>query len=249
MPRKHLSHWILPGLLALAVPTSSPAQPVFNVVNYGATGNGTSLDSPAINSAISAAGAAGGGEILFPAGHYFCGSIHLTNNITMYLDANAVIMASKTNIDPPETSAYSSYQDFGHSYFHDALIWGENLTNITFAGAGEITGNGNLSTDDISTNQGDKALALVLCTNVVITGITITSGGHFGIIADGCSNMLVTGATILEANARDGFNLIDSSYVVVTNCNIQGSDDGMVLKSDYALGQVIGERDVHIVNC
>ncbi|HTR40366.1 MAG TPA: chitobiase/beta-hexosaminidase C-terminal domain-containing protein, partial [Pseudomonadales bacterium] len=79
--------------------------------------------------------------------------------------------------------------------------------------------------------------------------ITITSGGHFGIIADGCSNMLVTGATILEANARDGFNLIDSSYVVVTNCNIQGSDDGMVLKSDYALGQVIGERDVHIVNC
>jgi polygalacturonase len=247
--RKHLSLWILTCLLALALPASSQAQTVFNVMNYGATGNGTTLDSPAINNAIAAAGAAGGGEILFPAGHYFCGSIHLTDNITMYLDANAFIMASKTNIDPPEVNVYSNYQDYGHSYFHDALIWGENLTNITFAGAGEITGNGNLSTGNISANQGDKALALVLCTNVVITGITITSGGHFGIIADGCSNMLVTGATILEANARDGFNLIDSSYVVVTNCNIQGSDDGMVLKSDYALGKKIGCSNVHIVNC
>lgn len=247
--RKHLCLCILTSFLALAVPAFCPAQQVFNVMNYGATGNGVTLDSSNINKAIAAAGAAGGGEILFPAGHYFCGSIHLTNNITMYLDANAVITASLTNIDPPEVNVFSNYQDDGHSYFHDALIWGENLTNITFAGAGEITGNGNLSTGNIGPNQGDKALALVLCTNVVITGITITSGGHFGIIADGCSNMLVTGATILEANARDGFNLIDSSYVVVTNCNIQGSDDGMVLKSDYALGQVIGERDVHIVNC
>ncbi|HTR40325.1 MAG TPA: glycosyl hydrolase family 28-related protein, partial [Pseudomonadales bacterium] len=126
----------------MAFPTCSQAQPVFNVMNYGATGNGASLDSPAINSAIAAAGAAGGGVILFPAGKYFCGSIHLTNNITMDLSANAFIMASKTNMDPPEVNVYSNYQDYGHSYFHDALIWGENLTNITFEGSGEITGNG-----------------------------------------------------------------------------------------------------------
>ena len=63
------------------------------------------------------------------------------------------------------------------------------------------------------------------------------------------SNMLVAEANILESNARDGFNLIDSSMVVVTNCNIQGSDDGMVIKSDYALGQKIGGSNIHIVNC
>jgi hypothetical protein len=241
--------WILIGWLAGAFSSPLIAQPVFNVMTYGATGNGTNVDSPAINSTITAASEAGGGIVLFPAGKYFCGSIHLTNNITMDLSANAVIMASPTNIDLAESNPYEQYQDYGHSYFHDSLIWGENLTNITFEGSGEITGNGNETSGTPNPGQGDKALCLVECSNIVITGITITDGGHFGILADGCSNMLVTGANILEANARDGFNLIDSSYVVVTNCNIQGSDDGMVLKSDYALGQVIGERDVHIVNC
>ena len=224
-------------------------QPVFNVMDYGAKGNGTALDSPAINAAIAAAGAAGGGTVTFPPGNYFCGSIHLTNNLTLYLSNNAVIMASPTNIDPPEANPYSGYQDFGHSYFHDSLIWGENLTNITIAGQGEITGNGKLTTGNPAANQGDKALTLVLCTGVVITNITITKGGHFGILADACTNMLVTGAQILESTSRDGFNLIDSSVCVITNCTIQGSDDAMVIKSDYALGERIGGSDIHIANC
>ncbi len=245
--RKCQSLWILFVLWVLAL--SGPAQSVFNVMNYGATGNGTTLDSPAINSAISAAGAAGGGTVTFPPGNYFCGSIHLTNNLTLYLSNNAVILASRTNIDLPEMNVYSNYQDYGHSYFHDALVWGENLTNITFAGTGQINGNGNMTTGTPTNGSGDKALCLVECTNIVITGITITHGGHFGIIADGCSNMLVTGANILESNSRDGFNLIDSSYVIVTNCNIQGSDDAMVIKSDYALGKKIGGSNIHVVNC
>jgi polygalacturonase len=224
--------------------------PVFNVKDYGATGNGTTLDSPAINNAIAAAGAAGGGIVAFPSGNYLCGSIHLTNNITLYLSNSAVVLASATNIDTHEANAFSQYQDEGHSYFHDSLIWGENLTNITFAGPGEINGNGGLTTGNPSVaSPGDKALCLVSCSNVVITGITITKGGHFGILADACSNMLVSGAQILESTSRDGFNLIDSSDVVVSNCVIQGSDDSMCIKSDYALGRRIGGQNIHIVNC
>ncbi len=222
---------------------------IYDVKTYGATGNGSTLDSPAINAAIAAAGAAGGGVIAFPAGNYFCGSIHLTNNLTLYLSNNAVILASKTNIDLAESNPYSQYQDYGHSYFHDSLIWGENLTNLTITGSGEINGNGNLTTDTPAASQGDKALALVLCSNIMISGITITRGGHFGILANGCSNMLVSGAQILESSSRDGFNLISSSYVTVTNCTITGSDDAMVLKSDYALGRKINSQNIHIINC
>jgi polygalacturonase len=234
--------WLSPGL--------AQTPPYFNVKNYGATGDGTTLDSPFVNSAILAASAAGGGTVTFPSGNYLCGSIHLTNNITLYLSNSAVILASATNIDTHESNPYSQYQDEGHSYFHDSLIWGENLTNLTFAGPGEINGNGALTTGDPSAvNPGDKALCLVSCSNVVITGITITRGGHFGILADACTNMLVSGAQILESTSRDGFNLIDSSSVIVTNCVIQGSDDSMCLKSDYALGRRIGGQNIHIVNC
>src|SRR5271170_8090644 len=122
------------AILFFAAVDFCPAQtpPYFNVMNYGAVGDGTNLDSPAINAAIAAAGAAGGGTVTFPAGNYLCGSIHLTNNLTLYLSNNAVIWASATNIDTHESSAYSSYQDEGHSYFHDSLIWGENLVNLTF---------------------------------------------------------------------------------------------------------------------
>ena len=227
--------------------------PIFNVMSYGATGNGTNLDSPAINAAIAAAGAAGGGTVTFPPGTYLCGSIHLTNcpsDLTLYLSNNAVIWASATNIDQHESSPYGGYQDDGHTWFHDSLIWGENLNHFTIAGTGKIDGNHNLTTGDPGTNYfGDKDLCLVLCSDVTITGITITNGGHFGILAQACTNLLVTSARIWEDTSRDGFNLIDSSDAIVTNCDIEGSDDAMCLKSDYALGRVIGSHDVLVVNC
>lgn len=232
---------------------SAQTPPIFNVKDFGAVGNGTTLDSPAVNAAIAAAGAAGGGTVTFPPGNYFCGSIHLTNNLTLYLSNNAVILASPTNIDAPENNAYSSYQDFGHSHFQDALIWGENLTNLMFAGPGKIDGNGKLaSANSVSTGQGDKAICLALCTNVVFADLTITHAGHFGILANGCLNMTVTNVQLLcssGSNHRDAFNLISSSGVLVSNCVIQGSDDAMVLKSDYALGRKINSHDVIITDC
>ena len=228
--------------------------PYFNVKTYGATGNGTALDSPAINNAIAAAGAAGGGTVTFPAGNYLCGSIHLTNcpaNLTLYLSNNAAILASGTAIDAEEANPWSQYQDEGHSYFHNSLIWGANLTNFTIAGPGQINGNGNLAAHPsgfVPAGQGDKALCLVSCTGVTITGITITNGGWFGLFIDGCSNVLVTGMQIMDANQRDGFDLIDSSSATITNCIIQGSDDALALKSTYALGRKIGCQHILVVN-
>ena len=106
-------------------------QTVFNVRSFGAVGDGTNLDSPAINQAILAASAAGGGTVFVPAGTYLCGSIHLTNNIHLYLDAGAVILGAPQAMnayDPTEAWQGQAYQDGGHTYFHNSLIWGENLT-------------------------------------------------------------------------------------------------------------------------
>jgi polygalacturonase len=244
------------AVLCLAALNFCTAQtlPSFNVKNYGATGNGTTLDSPSINNAIAAAGAAGGGTVTFPAGNYLCGSIHLTNcpaNLTLYLSNNAVILASGTAIDTEEANPWSQYQDEGHSYFHNSLIWGENLTSFTIAGSGKIDGANNLvahPSSSVPTGQGDKGLCLVSCTSITITGVTITNGGWFGLFIDGCSNVLVTGMQIMDANQRDGFDLIDSSDAVITNCVIQGSDDALAIKSTYALGRKIGCQHILVIN-
>ncbi len=240
-------------LLFLAVTSQfcrAQSPPFFNVRDYGAAGDGSKLDSPAVNAAIAAAGAAGGGTVTFPAGTYLCGSIHLTNNLCLYLSNSAAIWASATNIDVHESNSFFQYQDEGHSYFHDSMIWGENLTNLSFLGPGKIDGHGGLTTGNPSTAvPGDKALCLVLCTNITIAGITITNGGHFGILAQACEQMLMTNANVWEKTSRDGFNLISSSFVVISNCSIEGSDDSMCLKSTYALGRTIASQNIHISHC
>ena len=117
----------------------------FDVTKYGAAGDGTALDSAAINKAIDAAAAAGGGTVYFPAGTFLSGSIHLKSNIALYLEQGSTILATADHaaydIAEPSDSD-NKFQDFGHSHFHNSLIWGENLENISILGPGRIYGKG-----------------------------------------------------------------------------------------------------------
>ena len=121
------------------------ANGIFEVRNFGARGDGHHLDTPAVNDAIAAAGKAGGGTVHFSAGTYLCYSIHLQSNITLYLDYGATIRAAGTvdagKYDPPEPFPFTDqYQDFGHTHWHNSLIWGENIENVAILGPGMIDG-------------------------------------------------------------------------------------------------------------
>lgn len=116
-----------------------------NVRDYGAIGDGKSLDHGAINKAIEAAVAAGGGTVRVPAGNYLCGSIRLKSNVNLHLDAGAVIIAapqSSNAYDETEEFIPPAYQDGGHSYFRNSLIWGENIDKVSITGPGMIDGRG-----------------------------------------------------------------------------------------------------------
>src|SRR3989441_2380377 len=119
---------------------------LYNVKTFGAKADGKTIDTPAINKAIDAAAAAGGGTVFFPAGNYLSVSIHLKSNIALYLDQGATIVAANTSsdaeYDPPEPNEWDKYQDFGHSHWRNSLIWGENLTNVSILGPGTIWGKG-----------------------------------------------------------------------------------------------------------
>src|SRR5260221_4652320 len=93
---------------------------VFDVKTFGAVGDGKTVDTAAINKAVDATHAAGGGTVQFPPGTYLSFSIHLQSNITLYLEHGATILAADTppegggDYDPPETNRWDKYQDFGH---------------------------------------------------------------------------------------------------------------------------------------
>ena len=123
----------------------------YDVRAFGAKGDGQTLDTVAINKAIEAAAAGGGGTVRFPAGSYLSFSIHLKSNITLYLDQGATIVAAdpkevpkqlNASYDLPEPNEWDMYQDFGHSHWQNSLIWGIGLENVSILGPGLINGKG-----------------------------------------------------------------------------------------------------------
>ena len=139
---------LLPLLTAALAAAAPPRE--FNVREFGAAGDGTTLDTAAINRAILAAEAAGGGTVCFSPGTYLSGSIRLRSNLTVVLEQGATLLAATPApgfgaYDPPEPNAWGDkfqYQDFGHSHWHNSLIWGEDLDNVAILGPGLINGKG-----------------------------------------------------------------------------------------------------------
>jgi polygalacturonase len=222
---------------------------LFNVRDFGAIGDAKTLDSPAINRAIEAAAAAGGGTVLLQAGTYLSGSIRLKSHITLHLDNGAILRAAPPeskafDVDPPLT--YPAYQDFGHSTWRNALIWGEMLEDIALVGHGRIDGAGNLRSG-ARPGGGTKAIALKLCRNITLRDFTLLRGGHFGVLPTGCDNLRIDG--LLVDSNRDGINLDCCRNVTVANTIINSDDDGLCLKSSYALGYARATENVTIANC
>ena len=211
---------------------------VFDVRDYGATGNGSTNDTPAINRAITAANNAGGGTVQFPSGRYRAGSsIHLKSNVTIQLDSGSVVLGAASGYDPPEPNPNSQYQDYGHSHFHNAMFWGDRLTNIGFVGSGTLDGDNHLITGNPSSGQADKIISITRCENLTLNGITLRQGGHFAILINGCNHVTSDHLNIQTASDRDGWNIINTQNVTITNLTAAGNDDALAFKSDWALGE------------
>jgi polygalacturonase len=244
---------LLGGRGTFAAPIAGGTSGIYNVRDFGAKGDGTTLDSPAINKAIDAAALAGGGTVRLPAGTYLSTSIHLKSNIALYIDQGATLKAAPFNTgmlyDAPEDNpAAGAFQDFGHTHFHNSLIWGENLENVSILGPGRIWGAGLVRDENHPVGSGNKSISLKLCHNVILRDFTIQHGGWFGILATGVDNFTIDNLKI-DTN-RDGMDIDSCREVHVSNCTINSpSDDGLCLKSSYGLGFARATQDVTITNC
>ena len=239
----------------------------FNVRQFGAKGDGASIDSPGINQAIDAAAAAGGGTVLFPAGVYLSYSIRMKSKVGLYLDHGAVILAAPTPLDGTATGGYDAaepqgkwepYQDYGHNHWHNSLIWGEGLEGISITGPGLIWGKGLSRGWDLQKDEGmpdatkpgvgNKAIALKNCRNVLLRDFSILMGGHFGVLATGVDNLTIDNLTI-DTN-RDGMDIDCCRNVRVSNCTVNSPwDDAICPKSSFALGYARPTENLTITNC
>lgn len=250
-----------------AAPANSPASDarptVYDVRSYGARGDGRTLDTDAINAAIDAAASAGGGTVHFPAGTYPSFSIHLRSHVSLHLGRGATLLAADPadyqgpGYDPPEPNIWGDeheYQDFGHSHWHNSLIWGEDLEDVGILGPGTIDGAGlwkglypPLGPAPTGPNPGNKAIALKNSRNVTLRDFTIFRGGHFGILATGVDNLVIDGLKI-DTN-RDGIDIDACRNVRISNVSVNSpNDDAIVLKSSYALGEARITENVTITN-
>ena len=234
--------------------------PAFDVREYGAKGDGTSLDTPAVNEAIQAAALAGGGTVVFPAGTYLSYSIRLKSKVSLALEIGTSIVAAdppppgKPGYDLAESNQpWENYQDFGHNHWHNSLMWGENLEDVVVQGPGLIWGKG------LSRGEGEgpvaetpgvanKAIALKNCRNVLLRDFSILHGGHFGILATGVSNLTIDNLKI--DTQRDGIDVDCCRNVRISNCTVNSPwDDAICLKSSFALGYACDTDTVTISDC
>jgi len=242
-------------------PGSAPV--LFDVRSFGATGDGRTIDTPAVNRAIDAAAAAGGGTVLFPGGQYACYTIRLKSHVSLCLSAGATILAADVPPEGTTTGGYDpagppqpweAYQDFGHNHWPNSLLYGDGLENVSIYGPGLIWGKG-LSRGEAnelpraeSPGVGNKAIALKNCRNVLLRDFSLLMGGHFGILLTGTDNVVIDGLTI-DTN-RDGIDIDCCRNVRVANCVVNSPwDDGICPKSSFALGYPRSTENVTISNC
>jgi polygalacturonase len=253
--------------------TTASSAGVFDVRNFGATGDGKTVDTDPVNHAIEAAEAAGGGVVVFPAGMYICFSIHLKSHVHLLLQEGCAIVAAESPL-PGQTTGYNggvydaaepktewdAYQDYGHNHWHNSLLWGENIHDFSITGTGLIYGKGLSFGAGRSARGnypiyiaeqagvGNKAIALKNCRNVVLRDFSILKGGHFALLLTGVDNLTVDNLKI--DTDRDGIDIDCCQNVRVSNCTVNSPwDDGICPKSSYALGYARPTRNLTIDSC
>jgi hypothetical protein len=207
------------------------ASAYFDVRDYGAVGNGTKLDSPAINQAIAACAAAGGGQVHFPPGRYLSGTLHLKSHVTMLFDAGSVLLGS-TNLNqyqafqPPSGTPEGRFR----STWHRTLILGDDLEDITITGQCVIDGNKVFDPQGEEKMRGPHTILLGNCRQVTIRDCSVQDSANYAILLENCQQVQVRNVRI--AGGWDGVHFRGwpgrpCRDVTILGCQFYTGDDAI----------------------
>ena len=222
-------------LLAIAamVPVSSAEPKVFNIKTYGAIGDGEAMETEAVQQAIDACHADGGGTVRVPPGDFQIGTIRLKSNVTLSLDQGASLLGSQKLEDYP-VAGLDQPREGGPR----CLIYAKDAKNITIEGLGVIDGRGSREVfprkKDGKRRPRPRLLRMDQCENVNFSGVTYKRPAFWGLHLIDCKDVRFEGVTIRMRDNNfnnDGIDIDGCENVLIENCDIDSGDDAICLKS------------------
>jgi hypothetical protein len=217
---------------------------LYNVFDFGALGDGQTRDTAAIQAAIDACNAAGGGTVHLPAGHtYLSGTLILKSNVEFNVERGATLQGSRTLSDYTVqfvVGALSGGEMRPDQSGANMLITAERAENIAFTGGGVIDGAGRFFVaEDLGTIYRMKAgrpftFFLLGCRKITFRDITIRDGALWTVRLSGCEDVLIHGIHIendLKLPNNDGIDLDRCRNVRISDSPLVCGDDCIVLKS------------------
>ena len=255
MKRKTLLTLVL-AWMAIAV----SAQNTYDILTFGAKGDGMTDDAVAIQKAIDRCSVEGGGVVLCPRNHVFLsGPVELKSNVELHLEATATLKAN------PDESIYK-LSAFGENRGEGMLwLWAKDAENISITGKGTIHGNGiafmgaELGDSyelkplaDQTFDPRPHVLTLTNVTNLTIRDVTIKEGAYWTVHLIGCNEAVIDGINLLnnlKIRNGDGIDLDHSKNVRIANCHITSGDDCICLKNRREFEQYGSCHDIVVTNC
>ena len=244
----------------------------YDVMDFGAAGNGSTDDAAAIQRAVDKCSAEGGGRVLLPRNHTFmAGPIELKSDVELHLEATATLIAN------PDESIYH-LSAFGENR-GEGMMWlyANGARNLSITGRGTIHGNGirfmgaeledsyelkplkAVANSQFSTLNSQliedprpHVLTLTDCDNLLIRDVTIREGAYWTVHLIGCDGAVIDGISLLnnlKIRNGDGIDIDHSKNVRISNCHITSGDDCICLKNRREFEQYGSCHDIVVTNC
>jgi hypothetical protein len=228
-------------LISFAVPVMTAAgQPVFDVMTHGATGDGKTLDTAAIQKAIDACHRSGGGVVYLPNGEFLSGTIELKSNVVLRLSPGATLRGSPRMED----------------YARPHLIYARGAENVAIDGGGLINGSGDAFWDANFRPKGRRpspCIELVESRDIRIENIRIRNTPGWGIHPLVCDRVVIRGISIINdyrGPNTDGIDPDSTRNLMISDSYIETGDDAIVIKTSGRLGQPAPpSENITINNC
>jgi len=210
---------------------------IYNIRDLGAIGDGKTLNTAAIQSAIDKCFNEKGGTVLIPAGDFLAGTLELKSNVTLHIAASGKLLGS------PKREDYAAGKGVPPGNGNIVFLFGVNAQNISIEGKGTVDGNGlafyNGKGDNTGPGQNGVGgnfdrphLAIFYqCNNLRLDDAFFTASAYHCFRILDCKQVNIDGVRIYNRVNRnnDGFHFNNSEYVHIVNCDVQCQDDACAL--------------------